>query len=114
MADALNTKLKYQHNDEVISSENEEFEINYKLFIKTAKGISIPAKWFKESVSTIDEFLSSIHKKIIILTKDDTLLPADYNVAFKAPKETSAGTQLSDAQDFIKFKAECLKLAAKS
>ncbi|CAG8797002.1 12416_t:CDS:1, partial [Racocetra fulgida] len=99
-------------NDEVISSD-EEFEINYKLIIKTAEGISIPAKWFKESVSTIDEFLLLIHKKTIILTKDNTLLPTDYNVAFKVPKETGAGTQLSDGQDFIKFKTKCLKLAAK-
>ncbi|CAG8660273.1 25494_t:CDS:2, partial [Dentiscutata erythropus] len=36
------------------------------------------------------------------------------NVVFKISKETGAGTQLADIQDFIKFKAECLKLAAKN
>ncbi|CAG8567847.1 10748_t:CDS:2, partial [Scutellospora calospora] len=67
-----------------------------------------------ESVSTVDEFLLSIHNKIIILTKDNSLLPTDYSIAFKTQKETGVGTQLADTQDFIKFKAECLKVATKS
>lgn len=95
------------------SDDNSEFELGYKLIIKTAEGISLPAKWFKESVSTIDEFLLSIHNKIVMLTKDNTILPIDYSIAFKAPRETGAGTQLADAHDFVKFKTECLKLVAK-
>ncbi|CAG8463804.1 32711_t:CDS:2 [Racocetra persica] len=43
--------------------------------------------------------------------KDNSLLPTDL---FKTQKETGTSTQLSDAQDFIKFKAKYLKVAAKS
>ncbi|CAG8721705.1 9890_t:CDS:2, partial [Racocetra fulgida] len=101
--------------DEVLSSDdNLEFEISYKLFIKTAEETALLAKWFKESMSTIDEFFSSIYNQITMLIKNNTLLPTDYSIAFKMQRETGAGTQLADAQDFIKFKAECLKLAAKN
>ncbi|CAG8793764.1 23175_t:CDS:2, partial [Dentiscutata erythropus] len=78
------------------------------------KGILLLAKWFKESVLTIDEFFSSIHNKVTMLIKNNTLLPIDYSVAFKVPRETGAETQLAVTQDFTKFKAECLKLAAKN
>ncbi|CAG8613475.1 875_t:CDS:2, partial [Racocetra fulgida] len=85
-------------NDEIISSDdNTKFEISYKLIVKTAEGTSLPAKWFKESASTVDEFLLSIHNKIIVLVKDNILLLTDYNVAFKTPRKTGAGTQLADA-----------------
>ncbi|CAG8655117.1 3580_t:CDS:2 [Cetraspora pellucida] len=95
------------------SDDDSEFELGYKLIIKTVEGISLSAKWFKESMSTVDEFLLSIHNKLIMLTKDNTLLPTDYSIAFKAPRETGVSTQLADAHDFIKFKTECLKLVAK-
>ncbi|CAG8501082.1 10774_t:CDS:2 [Racocetra persica] len=74
----------------------------------------IASDTFKELALTVDEFLLSIHNKIIVLVKDNTLLSTDYSVAFKILRETGAGTQLADVQDFIKFKAECLKLATKN
>ncbi|CAG8661410.1 1694_t:CDS:2, partial [Racocetra fulgida] len=99
------------NDDEIISRDDgTEFEISYKLIIKTVEGTSLPSKWFKESVSTIDGFLLSIHNKTIMLIKDNTLLPTDYSVAFKTQKKAGAGTQLTDTQDFIKFKAEYLKI----
>ncbi|CAG8629165.1 10220_t:CDS:2, partial [Scutellospora calospora] len=61
-----------------------------------------------KSVSTVDKFLLSIYNKIIILTKDNTLLLTDYSIVFKVSKETDADTQLADAYDFIKFKTEYL------
>ncbi|CAG8717900.1 4132_t:CDS:2 [Dentiscutata erythropus] len=103
-------------NENEMSSEEDdesEFALAYKLFVKTADGISLPAKWFQESVSTVDEFLSSVHNKIHLMTKDNTIMPSDYFVTFKTQRETGAGTQLVDEQDFIKFKSEYTKLAAR-
>ncbi|CAG8610978.1 6724_t:CDS:2, partial [Racocetra fulgida] len=65
------------------------------------------------SVSAIDEFLLSIHDKIILLTHDSTILPNDYCVTFKAHRESGSRTQLIDEQDFVKFKAEYVKLTVK-
>ncbi|CAG8760194.1 10064_t:CDS:2, partial [Racocetra fulgida] len=90
-----------------------KFAVDYKLFVKTADGVSLPAKWFKESVSTVDEFLLSIHDKILLITKDNNIMPNEYSVTFKTQRETGAGTQLVDEQDFIKFKSEYTKLAAR-
>ncbi|CAG8684453.1 21961_t:CDS:2, partial [Dentiscutata erythropus] len=98
------------NEDELSSDDEPEVIVDYKLFIKMADGVSLPAKWFKESVDTVDEFLSSIHRKVLLMTKD-TILPNDYRVTFKTQREAGAGTQLADAQDFIKFKSECTKLA---
>ncbi|CAG8747345.1 6595_t:CDS:1, partial [Racocetra fulgida] len=83
-------------NELISSDDNDKFEISYKLIVKTAEGSSLLAKWFKESVSAIDEFLSSIHDKIVMLTKDDILVPTDYSIAFKTQREADAGTQLAD------------------
>ncbi|CAG8700581.1 25531_t:CDS:2 [Dentiscutata erythropus] len=94
------------------SSKDEEpaFKIGYKLFVKLSDGTSLPAKWFEESISAIDEFLLSIHDKIILLTHDTT---NDYCVTFKTHREVGSGTQLIDEQDFVKFKAEYVKLTVK-
>ncbi|CAG8666439.1 10429_t:CDS:2, partial [Cetraspora pellucida] len=99
-----------------MSSEEDdesEFALAYKLFVKTADEISLPAKWFQESVSTVDEFLLSVHNKINLMTKDNTIMPSDYFMTFKTQRETGAGTQLVNEQDFIKFKSEYTKLAAR-
>ncbi|CAG8736838.1 4745_t:CDS:1, partial [Racocetra fulgida] len=101
-------------NELISSDDDDEFEISYKLIVKTVEGSSLLAKWFKESVSAINEFLSSIHDKIVMLTKDDTLVSTDYSIAFKTQREAGASTQLADVQDFIKFKAESIKLAEKN
>ncbi|CAG8565019.1 19208_t:CDS:2 [Dentiscutata erythropus] len=68
---------------------------------------------FQESISIVDEFLLSVHNKIHLVTKDNTIMPSDYFVTFKTQRETGAGTQLVDEQDFIKFKSEYTKLAAR-
>ncbi|CAG8752278.1 9085_t:CDS:2, partial [Racocetra fulgida] len=104
---------KNASESETSSNEESEFALGYKLFIKLSDGTSLLAKWFEELVTTIDEFLSSIHNKVISLTKNTNTLPNDYRVTFKTQREAGAGTQLADAQDFIKFKAEYSKLAAR-
>ncbi|CAG8492161.1 139_t:CDS:2, partial [Racocetra fulgida] len=110
-----NTASEDRVNEDEMSSEDEEpkFVVDYKLFVKTADENSLPTKWFKETVSTVDEFLLSIHNKILIVTKDNTIMPNDYSVIFKTQRETGAGTQLADEQDFIKFKSEYIKLVAR-
>ncbi|CAG8800276.1 8818_t:CDS:1, partial [Racocetra persica] len=35
--------------DELSSNEESDFELGYKLFIKTSDGTLLPAKWFEES-----------------------------------------------------------------
>ncbi|CAG8795973.1 19990_t:CDS:1 [Cetraspora pellucida] len=99
--------------DKTSSIEEPEFALGYKLFIKLSDGTSLPTKWFKESVIIINKFLSSIYNKVISLTKNTDVLPNDYYVTFKIQKEAGASTQLVDAQDFIKFKAEYSKLTAR-
>ncbi|CAG8528409.1 4495_t:CDS:2, partial [Cetraspora pellucida] len=98
----------------IISNDDTELEIGYKLIIKTAEVSLLLAKWFKKSLLTVDKFLLSIHNKIIMLTKDITLIPTDYTIIFKTLRETGVGTQLANTQDFLKFKANCLKLATKN
>ncbi|CAG8767214.1 6523_t:CDS:2 [Dentiscutata erythropus] len=103
-------------NKNEMSSEEDnksEFVLAYKLFVKTADGISLPAKWFQESISTVDKFLLSVYNKIHLMTKDNTIMPSYYFMIFKTQKETGASTQLVDEQDFIKFKSEYTKLAAR-
>ncbi|CAG8523440.1 7982_t:CDS:2, partial [Scutellospora calospora] len=100
-------------NESEMSSDESEFAVDYKLFVKTADGILLPAKWFKESVSTVNKFLSFIYNKILLVTKNNTIMLSDYSVTFKMQRETGAGTQLVDKQDFIKFKSEYTKLAAR-
>ncbi|CAG8755713.1 10365_t:CDS:2, partial [Cetraspora pellucida] len=76
--------------DETSSIEEPEFALDYKLFIKLLDETSLSAKWFEESVTTIDEFLLSIYNK-----------------------EAGVDIQLVNAQDFIKFKVKYLKLVAR-
>ncbi|CAG8553353.1 10814_t:CDS:2 [Racocetra fulgida] len=102
------------NEDEISSDDESEFVLDYKLYIKTSDGVLLPAKWLKESVSIINELLLSIHNKIYLITKDTIIMPNDYCVIFKKQREAVAGTQLADVQDFIKFKSECTKLAAKN
>lgn len=100
-------------DDDNNSEEDEdetEFEVSFKIFIKLTDGTSIPAKWYKEIVSSIDEFLVVIHEKIISLLNDNTIEASDYQVAFKGERIAGAGTQLVDAQDFIKFRADYTKM----
>ncbi|CAG8688051.1 13732_t:CDS:2 [Dentiscutata erythropus] len=75
--------------------------------------ILLPAKWFQESISTVDEFLLSVHNKIHLVTKDNTIMPSDYFMTFKTQRKTGASTQLVNEQDFIKFKLEYTKLATR-
>ncbi|RHZ60639.1 hypothetical protein Glove_351g4 [Diversispora epigaea] len=49
--------------DDEFSDDKNEFEISFKIFIKLADGTSIPAKWYKETIASIDEFLYIIHEK---------------------------------------------------
>ncbi|CAG8779355.1 8756_t:CDS:2, partial [Racocetra persica] len=98
------------NKDEMSSDDESEFVLDYRLYIKTSDRVSLPAKWFKESVSTIDELLLSIY----LITKDTIIMPNNYCVIFKNQRKTSAGTQLANAQDFIKFKSECTKLTTKN
>ncbi|CAG8659855.1 28533_t:CDS:2, partial [Dentiscutata erythropus] len=99
--------------NELSSNKKSDFVLGYKLFIKTSDGTSLPAKWFEESVLSIDEFLSSVYNKIISLTNNTTIMKSNYCVMFKTQREAGAGTQLVDAQDFLKFKAEYAKLATR-
>ncbi|CAG8612493.1 13554_t:CDS:2, partial [Racocetra fulgida] len=78
---------KNASESETSSNEESEFALGYKLFIKLSDGTSLPAKWFEKSVTTIDEFLSSIHNKVISLTKNTNALPNDYRVTFKTQRE---------------------------
>ncbi|RHZ77090.1 hypothetical protein Glove_186g93 [Diversispora epigaea] len=90
--------------DDEFSDDENEFEISFKIFIKLVDGTSIPAKWYKETIASIDEFLYIIHEKVIRLLSDDTIEASNYRVAFKGERASGAGTQLVDAQDFINFR----------
>ncbi|CAG8788134.1 19773_t:CDS:2, partial [Cetraspora pellucida] len=99
--------------DEPSSNEESDFVLDYKLFVKLSDGTSLSAKWFEESVSSIDEFLLSIHDKVILLTNNTKIMPNNYRVTFKTQREAGVRTQLADTQDFLKFKAEYIKLSAR-
>ncbi|CAG8764805.1 725_t:CDS:1, partial [Dentiscutata erythropus] len=45
--------------------------------------------------------------------KDNTIMPNDYSVIVKTQRETGTSTQLANNQDFVKFKSEYMKLAAR-
>ncbi|CAG8443313.1 14455_t:CDS:2 [Dentiscutata heterogama] len=74
------------NENETSSNEELEFVLGNKLFIKLSDGTLLPAK---------------------------CILPNDYCVIFKMQREAGAGTQLANAQDFIKLKAEYSKLATR-
>jgi hypothetical protein len=90
-----------------------EYEFQYGVFIKL-NGKLQPAKWYKVTVSEIDEFLAEIHVNVVALTQDESIEACDYNVTFKSEKSSGAGTQLADAQDFKRFCSEYCKLSQKN
>ncbi|GBB94079.1 hypothetical protein RclHR1_02290005 [Rhizophagus clarus] len=100
-----------------LETENEdntelEIEVNYKLSIKKAVSISLPAKNYSVIISELDEFLLSIQNNITALLKDEKIDANDYNVFFKSEKTQGAGTLLVDIRDFKNFKSEYTKLVA--
>ncbi|CAG8769701.1 15577_t:CDS:2, partial [Cetraspora pellucida] len=110
---ATSEEKSEDEQDEPSSNEESDLVLDYKLFVKLSDGTSLPAKWFKESVLSIDEFFSSIHDKVILLTNDTKIMPNNYRVTFQTQREAGVGTQLADTQDFLKFKAEYIKLSAR-
>lgn len=93
--------------------EDFEYEFQYGVFIKL-NGKLQPAKWYKATVSGIDEFLAEIHTNVVSLTQNESIEARDYHVAFKSEKAIGAGTQLADAQDFQKFCLDYNKLSARN
>ncbi|CAG8489783.1 5039_t:CDS:2 [Racocetra fulgida] len=81
------------------TDDDNNYKIHYGVFIKL-DGKFQPAKWYTIIVSEVDEFLAEIHTNVVILTKNKSIEASDYNIAFKAEKALSAGTQLVDTQNF--------------
>lgn len=96
-------------------SENEddiELKINYKLIIKKADGISLPAKNHSVTISELDEFLLAIQHNVTSLLEDEEIYANDYSTSFRSEKGQGAGTLLVDAHNFKNFCLEYIKLTA--
>ncbi|CAG8731612.1 27569_t:CDS:2, partial [Dentiscutata erythropus] len=98
--------------EDIYAEKDYEYEIHYGVFIKL-DGKFLPTKWYKATISEIDEFLLEIHTNVIALTKNEMIEASDYNVTFKGEKAMGAGTQLVDEQDFQKFCSEYHRLSAR-
>ena len=111
----MDTSESDENSDEDTYSANDddEYEFQYGVFIKL-NGKLQPAKWYKVTVSEVDEFLAEIHANVIALTQDESIESYDYHVTFKSEKSNGARIQLADAQDFQKFCSEYCKFSAKN
>jgi hypothetical protein len=102
-------------NDLEIENDDDaelELEVNYKLVIKQADGITLPAKNYSVTISELDELLLAIQNNIVALLEDEEINANDYNVSFKSEKAQGAGTLLVDVCDFRNFRSEYIKLTA--
>ena len=111
----LESEFDENSDEENASSMDDDFEceFQYGVFIKL-NGKFQPSKWYKVTVSDIDEFLAEIHANVISLTNNESIQASDYHVAFKSEKAIGAGTRLADAQDFQKFRSDYCKFSAKN
>lgn len=100
------------NNLEIEDDVSLELEINYKLLIKQADGITLPAKNYSVTISELDEFLFEIQKNIVMLLGDEEINANDYSVSFKSEKAQGVGTLLVDVCDFENFQSEYIKLTA--
>ena len=112
---SLETSESDENSEKDICSANDddgdiEYEFQYGVFIKL-DGKLQPAKWYKVTVSEVNEFLAEIHANVVGL---ESIEACDYHVIFKSEKSNGAGIQLADAQDFQKFCSEYCKFSAKN
>ena len=99
----------------------EEFEkeaeaeqiISFNLLIKPATGPSLPSKWLKIEISSLDDILADIHHYVVKLTGDKEIMHSDYLVSFKPEKAGGVRAQLVDIQDYKKFLSDYKKLLDK-
>ncbi|GBB91281.1 hypothetical protein RclHR1_18470004 [Rhizophagus clarus] len=104
-----------RYNDSGIENDDDaeqELEVNYKLVIKQADGVTLLTKNYSVTISELDELLLAIQNNIVVLLKDEKINANDYNVSFKLEKAQGAGTLLVDVCDFRNFRSEYIKLAA--
>src|ERR1043165_810207 len=72
--------IKSDSEFESIKSSDNEFEIDYRLFIKKADGNSVPAKCYIVKVLAIDDLLDNIRENVITLLENELVDPSDYTI----------------------------------
>ena len=74
-----------------------------KLCIKNLDNTTLPAKRLNISADTCREFHNQILSEIQLQLNNTDIAQNDYVLAYKVTKETGAGTQINEENDFNSF-----------